>query len=454
MNLVHKMTGLLLLSACGVLGVYGYLSVEQDREMFEAAVIQDGLLIAHTMRVSCTDAWRSGGREAAERVLGDASASEDELTFRLEPAPSTGDVAEGREQVEVVPGAPSLLRIMVPLELPEQSLALVVEESLQKEDTHLARTKLRIGAATLALILVSGLVAFLIGNRLVGGPMRELMDKADRVGKGDLTGPLELTQSDEIGQLAEHMNLMCENLARETEERRTAQDQLRHAERLATVGELAAGIAHELGTPLNVVLGRAMLLSSEFPEARDNVKIIVEQTERMIGIIRQLLDFARRGTSHKTLRDLRDVVSGLVDLLDPLASEANVQLRADLPEREVPASVDPVQIQQALTNVTVNAIQASPPGSEVWIRARHDADGVSLVVEDQGPGLSESQRVRVFEPFFTTKEVGFGTGLGLPVAHGIVTDHGGRIEVESTPGRGSRFVLHLPAAGVGVGVKA
>ena len=108
------------------------------------------------------------------------------------------------------------------------------------------------------------------------------------------------------------------------------------------------------------------------------------------------------------------------------------------------AEVDTVQIQQALMNVTVNAIQASPTGAEVWLRVRGGDAGVELIVEDQGKGMSETERRRAFEPFFTTKEVGRGTGLGLPVAHGIVADHGGRIDVESAPGRGSRFVLYVP----------
>lgn len=452
MKLVPKMTGLLLLSACAVLGVYGYFTVQRDRAMFEGALVQDGRLIAHSMRVAISNAWRADGRAAAERLLADASASEPALTYRLVPldAPGVGldadalaRVRAGEEVVAVDLVEAGRLQITVPLELSGE-LALQVDESLVRETEHLAQTKSRIAAATLAVILASGLVAFVIGHRLVGEPMRALMDKADRVGDGDLSGPLAMAQGDEIGQLAAHMNSMCENLAREIDERRAAQEQLRHAERLATVGELAAGLAHELGTPLNVVLGRAMLLTHDLPESRDDAQVIIEQTERMIGIIRQLLDFARRGAVDKSPHDLRDTVRGLGVLLDPLAGEAGVTLRVDVPDHEVMAEVDTVQIQQALMNVTVNAIQASPTGAEVWLRVRGGDAGVELIVEDQGQGMSETERRRAFEPFFTTKEVGRGTGLGLPVAHGIVADHGGRIDVESAPGRGSRFVLYVP----------
>lgn len=477
MKLVHKMTASLLISACTVLGIYGYLTVRREEEMLEGAVIADAHLIARTMRVSFIKVWRAEGHEAALRLLRDASASEERLEFLLVSLPEerSGETLRlprldprqvsrleaGQRVVQIERETPTKLHLYLPLDLPGvPPAALLLTESLEHEKGYVTQTKVRIGVTTLALVLISGVFAFGIGTRIVGNPMRKLMDKADLVGKGNLEGPLDLRQSDEIGQLAARMNRMCEDLSRETTRRVAALDQLRHAERLSTVGQLASGIAHELGTPLNVVLGRAMMNTTgngnSPKEVAENSRIIVEQTERMSNIIRQLLDFARRGTAAKAPVDVREVVRRLLCLLEPLANEAHVSLDAELPEVAIAAPVDTAQIEQALTNVVINAIQATPEEGDVRMSVelteaqppgRPELNGryVRITIRDQGPGIAEELQTRVFEPFFTTKEVGQGTGLGLPVAHGIVTDHDGWIEVESEAGRGSSFSIYLPA---------
>jgi two-component system NtrC family sensor kinase len=262
------------------------------------------------------------------------------------------------------------------------------------------------------------------------------------------------------------MNVMASRLAdanRELEGEVAARiamlEQLRHADRLATVGKLASGIAHELGTPLNVVSARSKMISSgevHGDEIKENARIIVDQSHRMTATIRQLLDFARRRSPQKTTTDLAFITRQVLTLLTPLAVKCGVTLSFADPPADATAAVDSAQLQQALTNLVVNGIQAMRHGgrlrvnlSTTQLRPPVDHGGplgsyVRLDVRDEGEGIPVSAVDHVFEPFFTTKGVGEGTGLGLSVAYGIVREHGGWIAVESRVGEGSCFSIYLP----------
>jgi signal transduction histidine kinase len=233
---------------------------------------------------------------------------------------------------------------------------------------------------------------------------------------------------------------------------------LRHADRLRAVGQLASGIAHELGTPLNVVSGRARLIAETAGESAESVthaRIICEQAERMATIIRQLLDFARRRGPELGVGDLREVLRRSGDMLSPLAEKRGVAFSLLPGEGPTIVRMDANQVQQAVINLAVNGIQATPQGGAVRIelgrqQARPEGgelgEYAAIAVEDRGPGIPGSDLRRVFEPFYTTKEVGDGTGLGLSVAYGIAQEHGGWISVHSQTGQGSRFTLFLPLA--------
>jgi len=344
------------------------------------------------------------------------------------------------------------------------------------EPAHHTRAFIRmshlgIGGATLAIVVVCGAIASILHYLLVGRPLEMLRDKARRAGEGDFSRPLELTQDDEMGELAGEVNAMCERidaanrrLAEETEARIDALDQLRHTDRLATVGQLAAGVAHELGSPLSVVSARAELIgASELPRSDvvKNARLIGEQCDRMTAIIQQLLDFSRRRGSALGVTDLRGVLARTSDLLSTAADRARVRLHTEVPDAAVFARVDRNQMQQALANIVLNGIQAMPDGGVLSTRVATAAaqppagNGTAnghyarITVEDQGTGIQPDHLERIFEPFFTTKGVGEGTGLGLAVARGIVAEHGGWIEVESTMGRGTRFLIWLPLAEAG-----
>jgi signal transduction histidine kinase len=227
-----------------------------------------------------------------------------------------------------------------------------------------------------------------------------------------------------------------------------------------TVGKLASGIAHELGTPLNVVSGRATMLAENVAGegAVDHARIIRQKAERMATIIRHLLDFARRREPRRVAADVRQIARQTLTLVATLAQKKNVSLELDPASCDGGAFVDPVQIEQVISNLVVNGIQAMDAGGRLSIKLERGMktqpevanaaprDVLSIVVKDEGKGIAPDDVERVFEPFFTTKGVGEGTGLGLSVTYGIVADHGGWISVESREGKGSTFTVHLPTS--------
>jgi signal transduction histidine kinase len=350
---------------------------------------------------------------------------------------------------------------------PDRLGALELAESLAMMHAYIRSTILRSVLLAALIALVTGSLVAIVGVRLVGRPVQDLIDKARRMGTGDLEGPLVLHGRDELSELAREINVMCERLAAsreriraETAARIAALEQLRHADRLKTAGRLASGIAHELGTPLNVVSATAEVLAREDAsreEIVEGARVIRGQVDRMAGIIRQFLDFARPSPPKKELADLQGIVRMTLDLLGPMSRKRDVGLRIGAEDPSATVRVDSRQIQQVLTNLLVNAIHASSPSTEVVIdvrrelgRSPEDAEGaerscVVLSVRDRGSGIAPEHLDRIFDPFFSTKSAGEGTGLGLSIAQGIVRDHGGWLDVASEPGEGSVFSIHLPA---------
>jgi signal transduction histidine kinase len=251
-----------------------------------------------------------------------------------------------------------------------------------------------------------------------------------------------------VGALRRHVE-------RERDERRIAVEQLRHAERLNVIGTMAAGVAHELGTPLTVIAGGAELVEDgdlSGDRLREVGAKIRSQTQRMSVIIQHLLDFGRRGGGNRVAADLNAVARGAVELMATTARKQRVTIRTELGAAPLGAHVNVPEIEQVLSNLLLNAVQASRGGDVVVSTRREeraDAGGRphalgAIAVEDQGHGIAQDDLPRIFDPFFTTKGVGEGTGLGLSVSYGIVRDHGGAIEVDSALGRGTRFTVLLP----------
>jgi signal transduction histidine kinase len=326
--------------------------------------------------------------------------------------------------------------------------------------------------AVLTSLVLAGLCALLawaLLSRLVRRPIQALVAHAERVGQGDFALVTLPRTQDEIATLSDEMNRMCERLKdardrtqRETREREAVLAQLRHADRLKTVGTLASGIAHELGTPINVVEGHAQLARESegvSTEVHSHLDVITRQCKRMATIIRQLLDVSRRGGSKAQSCNLPAVVKETMSMLQPLAKKAQVDLVVKgngLLDTEFKAGIGPSELQQVLLNVVINSVHASPSGGSVEVELRRgssegDDPGTELgflEVRDSGTGMDAETVDHIFEPFFTTKKEGDGTGLGLSVAYGIVRDADGKIDVKSEPGRGSTFIITLPLVGV------
>lgn len=252
----------------------------------------------------------------------------------------------------------------------------------------------------------------------------------------------------------------------ESELRMDALDQLRHAERLTTIGKLASGIAHEIGTPLNVISGHAELLLMGRLEPNDikaSGKILLEQSERVTTIVRQLLDFARRGGTRVEMTDINELVGATAELFKSLARKTGIEILV----QGVPASaaVNRSELQQVLTNVIANAIYAMPKGGKMSIEVHKERtsppeqkhgsqqDYVVVSVRDCGTGIAPDVLPKIFDPFFTTKDVGEGTGLGLSVAYGIVRDHHGWFSVDTRLGEGTTLSVYLPHQAPGTNSK-
>lgn len=288
---------------------------------------------------------------------------------------------------------------------------------------------------------------------------------ADFLVQGGLRGSIEVVYTGDRPEFAEGPFLpeersLLETVAREVAlivERRQSEDeqsrlqaQLRHADRLATIGQLAAGVAHELNEPLGSILGFAQLVQKApgLPaEAAKDIDKIVKASLHAREVIHKLLVFSRQKTPIKTHISLNRVVRDGLYFLESRCARAGIQLSsklaADLPGIEADSS----QLHQVLVNLVVNGIQAMPEGGTLTIETHEAAGFVSLIVADTGGGMSAEVKERLFTPFFTTKDVDQGTGLGLAVVHGIVTAHRGTVLVESAPGRGARFEVRLPRNG-------
>ena len=227
------------------------------------------------------------------------------------------------------------------------------------------------------------------------------------------------------------------------------EEQVRHADRLATIGQLAAGVAHELNEPLGSILGFAQL-AKKCPgvphQAELDIEKIFNASLHARDIVKKLLIFAREMPPQKIKVNLNKSVEEALTFFRSRCTQEGVELICSLSPNRPGVDADPSQLNQVVINLIVNALQAMPRGGDLKIQTLYEDDQVLLIVEDTGIGMNEEVLGKIFTPFFTTKEVGKGTGLGLPVVHGIITSHGGSVRVKSKVGQGTRFEIQLPAA--------
>jgi two-component system NtrC family sensor kinase len=313
------------------------------------------------------------------------------------------------------------------------------------------RTMATFALVTLAGLAGAGLVAWRLAES-ISRPVRALAGASEAVARGDFTGTVPIQSDDEIAALGRTFNAMAQSLHERDEllKQRTRM-QLTRSERLAAVGRLAAGVAHEINNPLTGVLTFSHLLLKESPEnsrQREDLQTIIEATTRCRDIIRALLNFSRQNEPHKRLSNLNDVLGEALNLTRNQAHLHRVTVTQTLDAALPHIVIDPFQVQEVAVNIILNAIDAMPEGGSLAVSTQLTDGGrgpwAEFRIIDTGTGIPPEIIDRIFDPFFTTKPPGKGTGLGLAISYGIVTEHGGEIGVTSEPGKGTAVTVRLP----------
>lgn len=410
-----------------------------------------------------------------EKPLGQVPKSD---RWRIYEAPDGG----GRRllaSMEVVRNEPSCYTAACHAHKKDQSVlgVLDIAYSLDEIDRTTRRNTLDVAGFGVGFILLAGLALGLLVHRLVFVPLRDLEAGARRLATGDLEQSIPVRSADEFGQLAAAFNAMTialrdsrreltdwahtleEKVAERTRKLRAAEAGAVEREKLASVGLLAAGIAHELNNPLTGILTFSHLIRKKLPDGSqdaEDLDLVISETKRCATIIRRLLDFARQRPPEKKYADLNHVVADTVRLVERPANLHDIEITLDLDPALPQVWIDEDLVKQVVMNVLVNAQHAIADKGSITVRSRRVPEPrsaepgsppvpmVEVSIADTGSGITPENLKRIFDPFFTSKGVGKGTGLGLSVSHGIVKAHGGAIEVESTPGAGSTFHIYLP----------
>lgn len=310
-------------------------------------------------------------------------------------------------------------------------------------------TKAQLIVLTMGLTTAASFVLILFVLRHLLGPVDRIILMSRRIIGGDLTARTDSRPPGDMGLVCQAIDAMVDAVAdRERRLKEYAEKRITESEKLASVGRLAAGVAHEINNPLTGVLTFAHLLREEgqFSEKeRGDLDVIIRETERVREIVRGLLDFARQRPTHKADFDANEMVRQTLKLVGSHKEFGAIHIHQDSPEDPIILNGDRSQLQQVLINLCFNACEAMADGGRLTVRTARDGGTIRIEVRDTGHGIPREDVERIFEPFFTTKAVGKGTGLGLSISYGIIQKHGGTIAVDSEPGKGSAFAISLPA---------
>ncbi len=484
MKLFLKIYIYLLLGIVSLLIIDGNLNYEAELAQFDLDMADKAKQIGWVVSGMISQTWNESGPEKAIQLVEDANRANRLMTIRwvwldelqnlpgnLIPDLNNLKTIEPLQQVSFITldehrkkQRYTVMGVAIP---GNRSGAIQLTQSLQLRAEFIQRLLIRSLFITTLLTLISGIIIYFFIHIKIRGPLEQLSRKAIEIGKGNLMPDLEIKGEDELVGLARIMNDMCTRLLIAKEKirfehlaRLKTLEQLRHTEKLSTVGQIAAGIAHEVGTPLNVVDGRAKMIIFE-PLEHDEIvncaRIIKNQAERITGIIRQLLDYSRKKKSQpKTLESVENIVKQVFHLLSPIAGKQGISLGLSIASQaRMECRMDVQQIQQVFMNVIMNSIQATPEGKTVQVDISNtrlksmihtdDQMGkfIQIDVSDEGEGIPDDMLQEIFTPFFTTKQIGLGTGLGLSIARELLDEHGGWIEVDNRRPRGARFSIFL-----------
>ncbi len=355
------------------------------------------------------------------------------------------------EGVNIQPGSRDIIahRFYSPFHREDKGWVVVVNAKRKFFMAPLTTIKHMILWSTALILGLMVTAAFWFANSITR-PIKEVIDGTHSIGK-DLSCRIPVRSDDEVGALAQEINLMAADLERHLADKKKIAEKICQSEKLASIGEMAAGIAHELNTPLGNARAIAALARQDLennkcnPVALDkDLADILEQTDKCSCIISGMLSFARQQNPEFTYQDINELIESSISLLRIRSGEKGVNIFFEKKGKLPLLKIDGHQMQQVFVNILLNAVDALDQGGQIAIRSRTITDKIAIQFIDTGAGIEPEQLDKIFDPFFTTKEVGKGTGLGLSVSYGIVKNHGGTIEVESIPDEGTVFTVFLP----------
>jgi two-component system NtrC family sensor kinase len=304
----------------------------------------------------------------------------------------------------------------------------------------------------LLVTLITALAAIILSAYLVKSiitPINSLVAASKEIAQGNYCREIFPNSHDELGYLCVTFNRMIDAISeRDQKLKEQTEMQIVQSEKLASLGRLASGIAHEINNPLTGVLSYSTALYDEIEDegCRSDLKVIIDETLRCREIVKGILDFARETKTERLPGDINKIITDLLSILEKHVNFQNIRVKKQLSENLPEIYIDSNQIKSVINNLTVNAVDAMHDGGELTISTEYDEDDNEVVVQvsDTGVGIKEENLTKIFDPFFTTKETGKGTGLGLAVTYGIVKRHNGTIRVDSSVGKGTTFTITFP----------
>ena len=495
-HLTARLVILLMLALMTITAIYDYFRLVREREQLVEQTREDARVFAETLALAVRWNVRRGRTtEELQELLTEILARPGLIGVGIydpdgrvvatsvaegKPASTRDDaIQEALKRKEAASlmleaGGAQILSHIQPFRWPGgRTAAVEVRQTLEGVERQFGRAIRERLLSRLVVLTFFVLSIAAVTRWSIARPIRALIEGARAVGQGDLAQRIHLARADEIGQLAEEFNRMAANLeaahqeiVQQGDERLRLEQELQRAQKLAAVGMLAAEVAHEVGTPLNVISGRAEALERTIPldhPAHRHLDVILKQTERITGIIRALLDYTRPRRPVLRQEAVLPLLGRVADVLLGRTRAKGVRIQLDLPVALPAIQGDADQLQQAFLNLLLNALDASPPGGIVRVSAGDEpvlpAEGrvgimrgkaetpcLAIHIVDSGNGMTAEQLAHVFEPFFSTKGRGQGTGLGLPIVEEIVRAHRGEVEMLSVPGNGTEVIVRLPLA--------
>lgn len=486
MSVIYKLTLSLFALSLMVFGIYGTYQLRTDSQDLRNDVEQETRLLAYSLLVSVENAIRDQQPEDVQELLQQIERLKPSFDIRIyiqnrSVIRSDAESLKWPEKVEHIlyraalesemkqfyfpEDEPDFLVLSLPFNKASTAIPgnLAVVRSLQKMKEDLSKTKTYILLSFLSFILFTTLLCFFLGHVYISLPLQELRQAmlAFRNSR-EPPEPLPVTGTDELASVRQEFNRMTaelfsayRQLDAETQQRRQLQRALQNADKMITIGQLSAGLAHEIGSPLQIINGRVRALANggeDSKEVKRVANILVDQTDRITRIIQRLLEFAPRHSSEPVRCDVIQTIAEVIDMLDYEAQRRGVVMTFTHPETLPLLLINKDRLQQIVLNLLSNALAAIVNTGSIAIDlsqrsivyAENKIPALRLTVSDTGTGIAQEHLPYLFEPYFTTRCKQGGTGLGLAVVKTLVTEMGGSIVAETESGKGSQFIVHLP----------